>query len=146
MKLVVSGEKKTRHSVCSTFGTAQSFYRRKICLSNKSHRHQKWRKLGDLKVYATFELHFGDKFCPPLDTTSFQWTYLEQCLYGISNTPFEYYGHTGIFWTKKSIKVDISLIEQEVQNETKLVNVNSVHSLWKMLSFSCFIITFFSFS
>lgn len=132
-----------RHSGCSTFGTIQSFYRRNIHLSNRSHRHQKSRELDDLKRYATFEPHLGDKFCPPLDTTSFQWTYLEYHLHGVSNTLFDYYGDTSIFWTKKSIKVDTSLIEQEVANETKLVNW--VPSLRKKLSHSCFILTFFFF-
>lgn len=71
-----------------------------------------------------------DKFCPPLHTNSFQWTYL-------NSTCMEFLiHHLTIMVILYLLDKDTSLIKQEVKNKTKRVNL--VHSLWKQLSFSCF--------
>lgn len=56
--------------------------------------------MAALELYTTFELRLGDKF-RPLDTGNLQWTYLEEHLYGVSNKPFDCYGHTGYLLDKE---------------------------------------------
>lgn len=102
-----------------------------VCLIQAMDTKKKSRKLGDLKLHTTFELHFGDKFYPSFDKNSFQRTSLEQHSYRVSNMPFHSNGHTGIFLSKKSIKAGTSLTEQEAEKETKLVNVNYMYILYK---------------
>lgn len=125
------GKHTTRHSGCSTFGTVQSF------LSNRSCRHQQIKATGWLQTMCHLWTTPCGQILPVFNEPTWNGICMEFLIHHLTIT-------ITLVSSGQRNTLDTSLREQEVENEIKLANVNLLHSLQNRLSFSDFIITFFS--